>query len=75
MISFLKHDRPLTSQIRRKNYEIVGKQQMGEVDKYRSTAEQERVDLRHKNYEFYASLMTSLERCSQEDIPKTLTIL
>ena len=35
MVGYLKKDRPLTSHLRRKNYEIVGKSHIDDLSKYR----------------------------------------
>ena len=38
MVQFLKNDRPMTSSIRRKNYKVIGQQQIKGVRQYRSVS-------------------------------------
>lgn len=40
MVGYLKKDRPLTSHLRRKNYEIVGKSHIDDLSKYRQKSEE-----------------------------------
>lgn len=61
MVFHLKKDRPLTSDIRRKTYRVISEDNIQDIKKYRSMSEQERMKLKHKNYEFYLSLLKKLE--------------
>jgi hypothetical protein len=48
---FLKHDRPLTSKLRRSNYKIVGSNEhLSELKRYRIESEKQRKQLLKKNY-------------------------
>ena len=40
MIHHLKNDRPLTSDIRRKNYKVISTENIQEITKYRTYSEQ-----------------------------------
>jgi hypothetical protein len=51
MVDFLKHDRPLTSKLRRSNYKIVGSNEhLSELKRYRIESEKQRKQLLKKNY-------------------------
>ena len=50
MILFLKNDRPLTSDIRRRNYKMIGESQLKGVKQYRNFSEKERLKLRDGNH-------------------------
>jgi hypothetical protein len=39
MVMFLKKDRPLTSEIRRKSYKMIGESNLEDVKKYRCLSE------------------------------------
>ena len=61
MVQFLKNDRPLTSDIRRRNYKLVTSDSIQEIDKYRAHSEMERVGIKYSNASFYRELLKMLE--------------
>lgn len=75
MVDNLKYDRPLTSNIRRRNYKIIGKESLNSIKRYRVKSELERISLKKKNYEFYLNLIEGLENYHEEDIPTTIFIV
>lgn len=46
MVLYLKNDRPLTSEIRRRNYKMIGETQLKDVKQYRNCSEKDRVRIR-----------------------------
>ena len=60
MVDNLKYDRPLTSNIRRRNYKVIGKESLSSINKFRYKSEQERISIIKKNHEFYMSLIEIL---------------
>lgn len=69
MVTYLKNDRPLTSSIRRKNYKLVGRQNIKGVRQYRNLSEKERMKMKEANYEFYMSLLRQMEKHGVEELP------
>lgn len=68
MVQFLKNDRPLTSDIRRRNYELVTSDNIQEIDKYRARSELERVNIKSSNASFYIELLKMLEGYQADEL-------
>ena len=61
MQHFLKNDRPLTSDIRRRNYDVVKTGNIQNIEKYRAQSEMERVHIKNGNVGFYMELLRMFE--------------
>lgn len=75
MVENLKYDRPLTSELRRKNYTVLGKETLNPIKQYREVSEQERKKIRQASIEFYSDLIEGLEVYHEQDIPTTIFIV
>jgi hypothetical protein len=75
MVHYLKNDRPLTSDIRRRNYKIVTTESIQEIKKYRAQSEAERLTLKHANHDFYLELLRMLDHHHNDNIKLTGEIL
>ena len=60
MVHYLKNDRPLTSDIRRRNYKVITTDSIQHIKKYRTKSELERVNLKSNNSSFYLQLLKIL---------------
>jgi hypothetical protein len=82
MVHFLKSDRPLTSDIRRRNYKVITQDNVQEIRNYRVQSEMERVRLKKSNLAFYYELLKLLDghdvqdlRLSGQILERTRTVL
>ena len=57
MVHYLRNDRPLTSDIRRRNYNVITSGSIQDIDKYRAQSEMERVLIKNSNVSFYMELL------------------
>lgn len=75
MVENLKYDRPLTSSLRRKNYTVLGKDNLDPISQYRGVSEEERQKIRQESHNFYMGLIEGLEQFHEEEIPTTIFIV
>lgn len=68
MVHYLKNDRPLTSDIRRRNYQVISSGNIPDIDKYRAQSEMERVHIKQSNVSFYMELLKMFEGHYVEDL-------
>lgn len=66
-------DRPFTNHLRRKNYQIVGRESLKDIEIYRQTAEEERQKILQQNRSFYLELVNFVLKEAKylSDIPMT----
>lgn len=75
MVGNLKYDRPTTSKIRRRNYNVIGRGSVQTIKRSRVHSEQERVAFRRKHHQFYMGLLAGLDDYKLDEIPTSICII